>query len=102
MPDPTAHWHRTKGCTDQRTRFTDLPPPRDPVLVARQEGRLHYNQATGTTLYPQSPCPVGEHIGKDMARIPKADLRRYARCSCLDQWPEWRPVRDYLTRFPPL
>jgi hypothetical protein len=77
----------------------DHPPPRDPVRVAAEQGRVHRNQATGTTLFHQSPCPAGEHITIIMERVPILDLQRYwHHRDQFRRWPEWCPVIDYIDR----
>lgn len=103
--DPTRGYSRQPWEKSHllHTDWNDLPPPRDPVRVARAEGRVHVNQATGAHLFSQSVMPVGEHLGKIMERVPLSDLRRYYHHRHQFQaWPEWRPVLDYLARHPHL
>lgn len=95
--DPYFHQRHDKYDLRHK-RHDQFPPPRDPVKVARAEGRVHRNESTGFVLFAQSPMPVGEHIGKDMARVPKADLLRYGTARDFERWPEWAGVVAYVRR----
>jgi hypothetical protein len=102
MSDPTAGHHR-QGLTKHDLKYrdwNDQPPPRNPLLVARQQGRQHVNQATGTTLFKQSAMPLGDHADMPMERVPKEALRGYwlHRVPLVKQWPHWAPVIDYIER----
>lgn len=101
--DPTCRYSRHLRGDDRRSNhrlndWNDLPPPRNPVKVARAEGRVHRNQATGTVLFPQSFMPCGPHAGmRTMERMPAAELLiHWAHRDKLRVWPEWRPVIDYI------
>lgn len=102
--DPTRRYSRqhvgdSRSSNHRLSDWNDLPPPRDPVKVARQAGRRHYNQATGETLFRQSAMPVGLCASRIMERMPKDELLIYwTHRDKLRAFPEWVPVIDYLER----
>lgn len=102
--DPTSRYSRHKLGDDRRSHhrlslWNELPPPRDPVRVARSQGRRHYNQATGETLFRQSAMPVGVYASRTMERMPQDELLIYwTHRDKLRAFEEWVPVIDYLER----
>jgi hypothetical protein len=84
---------------DAKERFYQLPAVADPVKQAARTGRGHYNAATGRTLYDQSAMPMGEHLGKDMERVPaKYYLWLLKRPWFATATNGWEHVRDYIDR----
>jgi hypothetical protein len=95
---PSAFSHSNDG-TNARERFYQLDAVPDPVRTAARQGRGHYNAATGRTLFHQSAMPMGEHLGKDMERVP---ARYYLWLETQSWFPTasngWEHIRDYIDR----
>jgi hypothetical protein len=86
--------------------FNDrVPPPRNPIFLAKLDNRPHKNDATGSTLFHQNLMPVGMYAGTHlMERIPHDYLRRVVL-----QWGKdpsvfpgpresWQAVVEYVER----
>lgn len=77
-------------------RFWNTAPV-NPLDRAKKSGTPYM---TGKALMPESPMPVGEHVGKTMRQVPRAYLRWVSAQPWASQWRHWAPVADYLARHP--
>lgn len=82
-------------------RFRLLPAPPDPVKIHQKAGHAHFNRTLGRNLMPQSLMPVGEHRQKTMERVPLDYLLWVNAQRWAQDWPDWAPVADYLSRCGP-
>lgn len=80
----------------EKNRFWNTAPA-DPLKLAKASGTPYL---TGKPLMPESPMPVGEHVGKTMRQVPVAYLRWVNAQPWAKTWRHWAPVADYLERFP--
>ena len=71
--------------------------PVNPLALAKKSGTPYL---TGKPLMPESPMPVGEHVGKTMRQVPAEYLRWVNAQPWAAEWRHWAPVADYLERFP--
>lgn len=76
--------------------FWNTAPP-DELAQAKKRGGVYRRNKP---LMPDSPFPVGEHLGKTMRQVPPAFLRWVDAQPWADAWEIWQPVRNYLDRFP--
>lgn len=90
MPALFDHHDRKKN------RFWNTAPA-NPLALAKASGTPYL---TGKPLMPESPMPVGEHVGKTMRQVPAAYLRWVNAQPWARTWRHWAPVADYLERFP--
>lgn len=90
MPALFDHHDRKKN------RFWNTAPV-NPLKLAQASGTPYL---TGKPLMPESPMPVGEHVGKTMRQVPVAYLRWVNAQPWAKTWRHWAPVADYLERFP--
>lgn len=80
----------------ERHRFWNTAPA-NPLALAKATGTPYL---TGKPLMPESPMPVGEHVGKTMRQVPADYLRWVNAQPWAATWRHWAPVADYLKRFP--
>lgn len=80
----------------EKHRFWNTAPV-NPLDLAKASGTPFL---TGKPLMPESPMPVGEHVGKTMRQVPVDYLRWVNAQPWAATWRHWAPVADYLTRFP--
>jgi len=80
----------------EKHRFWNTAPV-DPLALAKASGTPYL---TGKPLMPESPMPVGEHVGKTMRQVPVEYLRWVNAQPWAKTWRHWAPVADYLERFP--
>jgi hypothetical protein len=80
----------------RRHRFWNTAPA-NPLALAKKSGTPYL---TGKALMPDSPMPVGEHVGKVMRQVPDDYLRWVNAQPWSADWRHWAPVADYLLRFP--
>ena len=102
--DPTRQFHKQLYHSHdlQHKDWNDMPPPRNPALVAKAHA-LPYQNHQRMALMPDDLMPCGPHQGKSLRQVPRTDLQlhwihREALRKC--RWPEWDRVLDYLDRFP--
>ncbi len=104
-PQNTKDWYQSGELRAQAWNDR-VPPPRNPTLLALQDGRQPKNAATGTTLFPQSPMPCGKFAGRYiMERVPRQYLLEAHEQ--FHRHPQvlpglrasWAEVADYVERF---
>lgn len=82
----------------KRLFFESAPP--NAGREARRTGRSHFNRVLHDVLMPDSLMPVGPHAEKTMRQVPAEYLAWVQAQPWSARWIPWKPVADYLTRFP--
>lgn len=83
---------------DRRFRFWNTAPA-DPTLRGSQHG-FGYRNARRAALMPDDAFPLPIWPGRTLRSIPSAWLAWVESQAWSRTWPDWEPVRDYLTRYP--
>ncbi len=83
---------------ERRFRFWNTAPA-DPTLRGARYG-FGYRNARRPDLMPDHACPLPIWPGRPMRSLPQAWLAWVEAQDWSRTWPDWEPVRDYLSRFP--
>lgn len=93
-----THWASSKE-ENEKFKFWGTAPT-DPRAEARKHGGAHFDRVLHTTLMPDSPMPVGPHSEKTLRQVPPDYFAWVQAQPWAAAWTPWKPVADYLARFP--
>lgn len=92
-------WSRS-AAEQARERFWRTPP-QDPTRAFKKSGTPYFRPGHDRVLMPDDFMPVGEHARKHLRSVHPEYLLWVDRQPWSRRWDAWKPVSDYISRFPP-